>query len=62
MNLFATAMSLSMMAAVVPDEAARPIRVSKAGGAPSAVGSAIVATVGFGLFKLFFARRLLGTA
>ncbi|MCF5916115.1 cupin domain-containing protein, partial [Xanthomonas perforans] len=25
MNLFATAMSLSMMAAVVPDEAARPI-------------------------------------
>ncbi|KHL61603.1 cupin domain-containing protein [Xanthomonas euvesicatoria pv. euvesicatoria] len=40
MNLFATAMSLSMMAAVVPDEAARPIRVSKAGGAPSAVGSA----------------------
>ncbi|OHX23758.1 cupin [Xanthomonas alfalfae] len=40
MNLFATAMSLSMMAAVVPDEAARPIRVSKAGGVPSAVGSA----------------------
>ncbi|MGF7153072.1 peptide MFS transporter [Novosphingobium gossypii] len=26
------------------------------------MGSAVVATVGFGLFKLFFARRLLGTA
>ncbi len=40
MHLFATAMSVSMMAAVTPDEAAQPIKVSKAGGAPSAVGSA----------------------
>ncbi|UDI80999.1 cupin [Xanthomonas citri pv. mangiferaeindicae] len=40
MNLFATAISVSMMAAVTPDEAAQPIRVSRAGGAPSVVGSA----------------------
>ncbi|MBO9737709.1 cupin domain-containing protein [Xanthomonas axonopodis pv. begoniae] len=40
MNLFATAMSLSMMAAVAPADAAKPIKVSKAGGAASAVGPA----------------------
>ncbi|MCC8553132.1 (R)-mandelonitrile lyase [Xanthomonas hortorum] len=41
MNLFATAMSLSMMAAAVPGgEEQQPIRVSKAGGAASAVGPA----------------------
>ncbi|AGH78328.1 cupin domain-containing protein [Xanthomonas citri pv. citri] len=40
MNLFATAISVSMMAAVTPDEAAQRIRVSRAGGAPSVVGSA----------------------
>ncbi|AJQ88269.1 (R)-mandelonitrile lyase [Xanthomonas oryzae pv. oryzicola] len=40
MNLFANALSLSMMAAVGPGEAATPIKVGKAGGAPSAVGSA----------------------
>ncbi|KOR40818.1 cupin [Xanthomonas oryzae] len=40
MNLFANALSLSMMAAVGPGEAATPIKVSKAGGASSAVGSA----------------------
>lgn len=41
MNLFATAMSLSMMAAVTPGgEEQQPIRVSKAGGVASAVGPA----------------------
>ncbi|WAH65857.1 (R)-mandelonitrile lyase [Xanthomonas hortorum] len=41
MNLFATAMSLSMMAAAVPGgEEQQPIRVSKAGGVASAVGPA----------------------
>ncbi|MBB3813927.1 quercetin dioxygenase-like cupin family protein [Xanthomonas arboricola] len=41
MNLFATAMSLSMMAAVTPaGEARHAIRVSKAGGAASAAGPA----------------------
>ncbi|CAD7715384.1 hypothetical protein LMG31886_15050 [Xanthomonas hydrangeae] len=41
MNLFATAMSLSMMAATVPGgEEQQPIRVSKAGGVASAVGPA----------------------
>ncbi|MBB5880878.1 quercetin dioxygenase-like cupin family protein [Xanthomonas arboricola] len=41
MNLFATAMSLSMMAAVTPaGEERHVIRVSKAGGAASAAGPA----------------------
>ncbi|AKU50404.1 cupin domain-containing protein [Xanthomonas arboricola pv. juglandis] len=41
MNLFATAMSLSMMAAVTPGgEEQQAIRVSKAGGAASAAGPA----------------------
>lgn len=40
MNPFATAISVSMMAAVTTDEAAQPIRVSRAGGAPSVVGAA----------------------
>ncbi|WP_349781713.1 cupin domain-containing protein [Xanthomonas arboricola] len=41
MNLFATAMSLSMMAAVTPGgEEQQAIRVSKAGGAVSAAGPA----------------------
>jgi quercetin dioxygenase-like cupin family protein len=41
MNLFATAMSLSMMAAVTPGgEEQQAIRVSKAGGAASAPGPA----------------------
>lgn len=41
MNLFATAMSLSMMAAVTPaGEERHAIRVSKAGGAASAAGPA----------------------
>ncbi|WP_448121737.1 (R)-mandelonitrile lyase [Xanthomonas arboricola] len=41
MNLFATAMSLSMMAAVTPGgEEQQAIRVSKAGGAASAAGRA----------------------
>ncbi|MCC4615407.1 cupin domain-containing protein [Xanthomonas campestris pv. asclepiadis] len=41
MNLFATAMSLSMMAAVTPGgEEQHAIRVSKAGGAASAAGPA----------------------
>ncbi|KER84520.1 MULTISPECIES: (R)-mandelonitrile lyase [Xanthomonas] len=41
MNLFATAMSLSMMAAVTPGgEEQQTIRVSKAGGAASAAGPA----------------------
>ncbi|NJB79918.1 (R)-mandelonitrile lyase [Xanthomonas arboricola] len=41
MNLFATAMSLSMMAAVTPGgEEQRAITVSKAGGAASAAGPA----------------------
>ncbi|CAG2092223.1 MULTISPECIES: (R)-mandelonitrile lyase [Xanthomonas] len=41
MNLFATAMSLSMMAAVTPaGEERHAIRVSKAGGAASAAGQA----------------------
>lgn len=40
MNLFANALLLSMMAAGGPGEAATPIKVNKACGAPSAVGSA----------------------
>ncbi len=40
MPLFATAMSLSMMAAAVPGAQARPIKLTRAGSAASAVGPA----------------------
>jgi len=40
MSLFATAMSLSMMAAAVPDGDTKPIKVTRAGSTASAVGPA----------------------